>query len=72
MSFKSLVGLIAAASLAASPAAAQPAPAAAEPAPEHVQGSALRSDAAVYVLPLLVLLAILLALVKEKEEPASP
>lgn len=72
MTFKSLVGLIAAASLAASPAPAQTAPAAAEPAPEHVHGSALRSGAEIYVLPLLVLLAILLALVKEKEEPASP
>jgi len=72
MSFKSLVALLAAASLAASPAAAQPAPAAAEPAPEHVQGSALRSGAEIYILPLIVLLAVLLAMVKDKEEPASP
>ncbi len=74
MSFKSLVGLIAAAALAASPAAAQTSPGPVEPAPEQVEGSALRSGAAIYVLPLLVVLALLLALVKEKETepPVSP
>jgi len=72
MSFKTLVGLLAAASLAAAPAAAQTPPAPVEPTPEQVEGSALRSGAAVYILPLVVLLVVLLAMVKEKEEPASP
>lgn len=72
MSAKRLVSLLAAASLASAPAAARPSAAPVEPAPERAQGSALRGGAAIYVLPLLVVLAILFALAKEKEEPVSP
>ena len=64
---------LAAFSLAAAPAAAQPRRAP-EPAPEQVQGSELRGGGSAYVvLPILVVIALLIALLSgEDEGPESP
>jgi hypothetical protein len=65
-----ILAALAAASLAAAPVAAQPAPA---PAPETVEGSALRGEPkAYYILPVLVLIALLVAVLKGEEGPSSP
>lgn len=65
-----MLAALAAASLAAAPLAAQPAP---QPAPETVAGSELRGESkAYYILPVLVLIALLIAVMKGEEEPSSP
>ena len=68
-----LLAFAAAAALAAAQAAAATAaPAPPAPASERVEGSALRRDAAIYVLPLLVVIALLIAILAGEEEPESP
>jgi hypothetical protein len=67
-----LIALIAAAALAAAPAAAATAAPLPEPAPETADGSGMRG-AVVYVLPLLVLIALLIAMTNGGDDaPASP
>jgi hypothetical protein len=65
----------AAASLCAAPAAAAPSPAPA-PAAETVDGSALHGiDPAYWILPLLIVIALLIAILASEEpnsKPASP
>jgi hypothetical protein len=70
MPVRKILAAVAAASLAAAPAAARQAP---QPALETVQGSELRGEnAAYFILPILVLLAILFAVLKGEEGPSSP
>ena len=70
MPARKILAALAAASLAAAPAAAQPAP---QPATESVEGSELRGESkAYYILPVLVLIALLVAVLKGEEGPSSP
>lgn len=55
--------------MAVAPAAAAPPPA---PAAEAVEGSGLRSDAALYVLPLLIVIALLIAILAGEDGEAAP
>ncbi|MEA3016471.1 MAG: hypothetical protein QOI38_1193 [Sphingomonadales bacterium] len=74
MSLTKLAAALATVSLAAAPAAARPAPPPA-PAPEQAEGSALRGDTnpAYYILPLLIVIALLVAALRgEEEAPTSP
>lgn len=67
------LAFIAAAALSAGPLAAAPVPA---PAPENVEGSALRGvEAAYWILPLLIVIALLIAILAGDEpntQPLSP
>jgi hypothetical protein len=68
---KHLTAAIAALALAAAPAAAAPQPIA--PAPEHVEGSELNGGNAVYyILPVLIIAAILLAMTAGGDNDAKP
>ena len=67
-----LLATLAAVTLAAAPVAAQPTPSP-EPPVEQSQGNGVGSgDVAYLVLPFLVLIALLVAITKEDEGPASP
>jgi hypothetical protein len=72
MSLRKLAAALTALSLAAVPAAARPAPAP-SPAPEQAEGSALRGDTnpAYYILPLLIVIALLVAALRGDEEPPT-
>jgi hypothetical protein len=61
---------LAGSSIAASAARAPVAPVA--PAAQTVEGSELRRSPAIFILPLLVVIALLVAMLNEDEAPASP
>ena len=69
MAARTFVACVVAAALAAAPAAA--APAAPLPAPERAAGSELRGDPAIYVLPLLIVIALLIAILAGEEDPRT-
>jgi hypothetical protein len=73
MAASKLTALLASLSLAAAPAAAAPSPEPLEPAPETAKGSELRGRTAYYILPVLVVIALLIAILAgEDEGPESP
>ena len=63
---------LAAFALAAAPAAAAPRPPALEPAGEHSEGSEMRGGSVYWLLPALIVIALLIAILAGGDEPASP
>jgi hypothetical protein len=72
MSLTKLAAGLAILSLATAPAVARPAQPPA-PVPEQAEGSALRGDTnpAYYILPLLIVIALLVAALRGEEEPPT-
>jgi len=73
MAASKLTALLASLSVAAAPAAIAAPAAPLEPAPETAEGSELRGRTAYFILPVLVVIALLIAILAgEDEGPESP
>ena len=69
---KKTAAVLSAFALAAAPATAAPRAPALQPAGEQAEGSAMRGGAVYWLLPALIVLALLIAILAGDEEPRSP